>query len=117
MWDIRRNTQPMAELPNPFVVEFNLSEVPENQSRHWLIFKDQEVDLCHIDYGFEVDVLIEVSAYKLTRVRMGWESMQAAIDKGELKLIGNRAYTKIASQWLGQSSVGHIPKMPPARRI
>ncbi|RMF19681.1 MAG: transcriptional regulator [Gammaproteobacteria bacterium] len=117
MWDIRRNVKPMAALPNPFIVEFCLSGVPENQSRHWLVFKDDVVDLCHIDHGFDVDVVIEVEARKLTRVWMGWENMQAAIDRGEMQLKGRREYTQIACQWLGCSRVAKISKVPEAMRI
>ncbi len=117
MWDIRRNTHPIPELPNPFIVEFFLTDVPENQSHHWLVFKDDLVDLCHIDYGFDVDVMIEVSARKLTKVWMGWESMQQAINEGEMRLRGNSRYTQLTTAWLGHSSVAHIDKVEPTLRI
>lgn len=117
MWDIRRNTQPLKVLPNPFVVEFYLTDVPENKKHHWLVFKDDEVDLCHIDYGFDVDVLIEVSVQKLTKVWMGWENMQEAIETGAMRLKGNTQYTDIATEWLGHSSVAKIPKVPVEARI
>lgn len=117
MWDIRRNTLPMKELPNPFIVEFYLTDVPDNQRHHWLVYKDREVDLCHVDHGFEVDVLIEVSVHKLTKVWMGWESMQDAINDGTMRLKGDKRYTKMTTKWLGQSSVATIPKMAEEARI
>lgn len=117
MWDIRRNTRPMPQLPNPFTVEFRLDNVPENKSQHWLVFKDNEVDLCHIDHGFDVDVYIQVSIEKLTKVWMGWENFESAIKQGELKLIGDRKYTDIAVKWLGHSSVAGISKQPIQLRV
>ncbi len=117
MWDIRRNTTPIPILPDPFIVEFFLTDVPENRSHHWLVFKNDIVDLCHIDYGFDVDVLIEVSAKKLTEVWMGWESMDSAIQKKDMLLRGHSRYTSIASKWLGHSRVAHIGKVSSEMRV
>ena len=117
MWDIRRNTKPMSQLPSPFTVEFFLNDVPENKSQHWLIFDGDKVDLCHIDHGFDVDVFIDVSVKKLTKIWMGWEDFSTAINDKELTLKGDKKYTDIALQWLGQSSVSSIKKQPAKRRI
>jgi len=117
MWDIRRNTVLLPELPNPFIVEFFLNDVVENKSNHWLIFEDDKVDLCHIDHGFEADVFIEVSAKKLTKVWMGWESFEQAIKDNSLKIKGPEKYTKLAVKWLGQSSVADVKKLPECQRI
>ena len=117
MWDIHRNAVPMPELPNPFIVEFFLNNVPENKSTHWLVFEDGNVDLCHIDHGFDVDVQIEVSVEKLTRVWMGWDDMADAIKTRELNLKGPKKYTSLAMTWLGHSSVAHIEKRKAADRI
>lgn len=117
MWDIHRNTVPMPELPNPFIVEFFLNDVPESKSTHWLVFEDGEVDLCHIDHGFDVDVQIEVSVETLTKVWMGWEEMEEAITSKKLKLNGLKKYTDLAVTWLGCSSVAHIKKREKSQRI
>lgn len=117
MWDIHRNAVLTAELPNPFIVEFFLNNVPDNKSTHWLVFEDGKVDLCHIDHGFDVDVQIDVSVEKLTKVWMGWEDMAEAIKSKKLKLKGLKKYTDIAITWLGQSSVAHIQKRDKSQRI
>lgn len=117
MWDIRRNTKPIPQLPNPFTVEFFLNDVPENKSHHWLIFENEDVDLCHIDHGFDVDVYIDVSAKKLTKVWMGWDDFPSAIKKGEIIFKGDRKYTDIALDWLGQSSVAGVTKQPKCNRL
>lgn len=112
MWDIHRNAVPLDELPSPFIVEFYLNDVVENKSTHWLVFEDGKVDLCHIDHGFNVDVHIDVSVKKLTKVWMGWEDINAAIRDKSVKLMGHEKYTKIATSWLGQSSVANVRKRP-----
>lgn len=117
MWDIHRNAVPMKDLPNPFIVEFFLNNVDENKSTHWLVFEDDKVDLCHIDHGFTVDVQIDVSIEKLTKVWMGWEDMSEAIKQNQLKLKGKKTYTDLATTWLGASSVSHIKKRAVDQRI
>ncbi|WP_339673169.1 helix-turn-helix domain-containing protein [Dasania marina] len=117
MWDIRRNTKPLAELPNPFIVHFFLTDVPDNKSEHWLVYEDGEVDLCHIDQDFASNVIIEVAVKKLTKVWMGWEDFEAAKKSGSLKLKGPKKYTDIALSWLGQSSVAHIKKQARELRV
>ena len=110
MWDIRRNINIHPVLPDPFIVHFFLTDVAENKSEHWLIFENNEIDLCYINRGFSVDVKIEVSARKLTRIWMGWDDFDLAIKDKLLRLSGNKEYTDIAALWLGSSSIAHIKK-------
>lgn len=110
MWDIRRNMNIHPVLPDPFIVYFFLTDVAENKSEHWLIFENNEIDLCYINRGFSVDVKIEVSARKLTRIWMGWDDFDLAIKDKLLRLSGNKEYTDIAALWLGSSSIAHIKK-------
>ncbi|TWX47177.1 helix-turn-helix transcriptional regulator [Colwellia hornerae] len=117
MWDIHRNINPLPELPDPFVVQFFLTDVPENKSSHWLVLENGEVDLCHVDHALKVDVKIIVSAKKLTAVWMGWEDFGHAIKESSLQIIGAEKYTKIASLWLGQSTIAHLKKRPKALRV
>ena len=110
MWDIRRNMNIHPVLPDPFIVYFFLTDVAENKSEHWLIFENNEIYLCYINRGFSVDVKIEVSARKLTRIWMGWDDFDLAIKDKLLRLSGNKEYTDIAALWLGSSSIAHIKK-------
>jgi DNA-binding HxlR family transcriptional regulator len=117
MWDIRRNTKPIPELPDSFIVHFFLTDVPKSKSNRWLVFEDGEVDLCYVDHDFNVDVQIEVSAKKLTKVWMGWENFSEAIADGSMVIRGAQKYIKLAESWLGQSSIAHIQKRPEEQRI
>ncbi len=117
MWDIHRNAVPMDQLPNPFIVEFFLNDVEENKSTHWLVFEDGKVDLCHIDHGFNVDIQINVSAKKLTKIWMGWEDFNQALKANEISLSGDEKYKKLAITWLGHSSVAGVRKRPTDERV
>lgn len=117
MWDIRRNVKQHPMLPDPFVVHFFLTDVTENKSEHWLVFEDNQVDLCHVDRSFSVDVKIQVSAIKLTKIWMGWENFHAAIEDQSLKLDGPQKYTDLAALWLGNSSLAYLKKREKNLRV
>ena len=117
MWDIRRNTVPLQGLPDPFIVHILLTDIPDNKSNHWLVYENGNVDLCHIDKGFNVNVAIEVDAVKLTKIWMGWEGFQDAIDNEDIVLRGPKEYTNLTLKWFGQSTVAHISKQPLIARV
>ncbi|MBN25902.1 MAG: ArsR family transcriptional regulator [Alteromonadaceae bacterium] len=110
MWDIRRNVRIHEDLPNLFIAHFLLIDMPENKSEYWLIFEHGQVDLCYVDRGFKPDVHIEVSARELTKIWMGWEDFNAAVEDHRLKFKGPKKYTEIAEYWLGCSTLAHIKK-------
>ncbi|MBL4603999.1 MAG: helix-turn-helix transcriptional regulator [Emcibacteraceae bacterium] len=117
MWDIRRNTNPLPQLPDPFIVHIFLTDVPDKKADHWLVYENGEVDLCHIDTGFDVNVTIEVSIQKLTEIWMGWVNFDKAIKDRTMIIEGPNQYTSIARDWLGQSTVAHLAKNAPELQI
>ena len=117
MWDIRRNAKPLAILPDPFIVHFHLNDIAENRANHWLIYENDEVDLCYIDHDFNIDVVIDVSVKKLVKIWMGWDVYDAAINDSSLIVEGSKKYVDITKVWLGQSSIAHVKKHPENKRI
>lgn len=112
LWSIRRNACPHPALPSPFIAEIYLVDQPENRTKSWLIFEDKSVDLCIIDRDFDVDVQIKSTAATLTKVWMGWSDFNDEVNTGQLKLFGEKKYTSIAKQWLGESRLAKIKKQP-----
>ena len=117
MCDIRRNTKPLASLPNPFIVHIFLTDVTDTKCDHWLVYENGEVDLCHINMNFNVNVKIEVSVKKLTKIWMGWDDFDQAVDEGSIILKGPLEHIRIAKDWLGQSTVAHIAKKSAEQQI
>lgn len=117
MWDIRRNTKPLPILPDPFIVHIFLIDVPDKKADHWLVYEDGEVDLCYIDMDFKVDVKIEVGIRDLTKIWMGWDDFDQAVDDKRMIIEGSREYTSLTRDWLGQSSVAHLKKVDPAQQL
>ncbi len=57
MWDIRRNLHP-GPLP-PAVARFSsVPRIAGSQKNWWLVIEDGKVDLCGIDPGYEVNLMV-----------------------------------------------------------
>jgi DNA-binding HxlR family transcriptional regulator len=117
MWDIRRNVRRIAELPDRFVVQFEFKDAPDGKRQHWLIMTEQEIDLCHFDPGFEVDVFLETDLRTMTAVWMGWRDLSSATASDELSIHGNQRLTAMTPRWLGLSRLAQIKKQSAELRV
>lgn len=117
MWDIRRNVKPMPTFPRRFTVRFFFPDADEVLREHWLVIENDEVDLCYIDPGYEVDVEIEADLRTITMVWMGWENFAKAQREKKLRIWGNRTYVQSAKEWLGLSVLAGIRKRPEELRV
>ena len=111
-WSLRRCAIPHKDLPNPFIVHIYLTDQTKKHQNAWLVFKDNEVELCIVDHNYDVDVQIEATTENLTRLFMGWSDFSESIRKKNVQLHGSRKYTDIAHKWLGRSRLATISKQP-----
>lgn len=117
MWDIRRNVKPLPTLPRRFTVRFFFPDAEEALREHWLVIENNEVDLCYLDPGYEVDVEIEADLRTITMVWMGWEEFVKAQREQKLRIRGNRTFVQSAKEWLGLSMLAGIRKQPTELRV
>ena len=117
MWDIRRSVRHLPSLPDRFVVHFHFPDAVEGKRRHWLVFEREEVDLCYIDPGFDLDVQIEAPLKTMVRIWIGSQGLSSAIASGEIQIDGPRKFTSNAADWLGLGSLSVIQKRPVELRV
>lgn len=104
MWDMRRNLKP-APLPGRrCTIQFLYPELVEGDRQWWLVVEEGEVDLCKIDPGFEVDLLITGSLRSMTSVWMGITSLGEERTAGRLMIDGDKAIARTIDRWLGLST-------------
>jgi DNA-binding HxlR family transcriptional regulator len=108
MWDMRRNLRPAGLGPERTVVEFRFARVPAGRSAYWLVV-DAGVDLCLVDPGHPVDLLVRADLRSLTEVWMGDLTMGQALDAGAVELAGPRSLVRRFPDWLGQHPLAAIP--------
>ena len=116
MWNIRRSAKPLPELPSPFIVNFYMPEQKLKFQHTWLVFDEEEIDLCIIDKDFDVDVQIEASVETLTKIYMGWQLFNDAVKSKDLQIRGPSHYTELTEQWMGRSALAEIKRQPEALR-
>ena len=71
MWDMRRNLNPEPLPPRRCTIQFLYPELPELRRNWWLVVDGGGVDLCGVDPGFEVDLLVTSSLRSMTAIWMG----------------------------------------------
>lgn len=112
MWDIRRRIVPQA-MPSRrrHTIQIILKDLPENRRNWWLVVgPGDEVDLCVIDPGFEVDLYLVTDLRTMTEIWMGYTTIARARQNDSLVVTGSRALEAGLADWLGLSSFAGIEK-------
>jgi DNA-binding HxlR family transcriptional regulator len=104
MWDMRRSLNPRPLPPRRCTIQFQYPEVPRSKQNWWLVVGDGEVDLCALDPGFEIDLLVTSSLKCMTSVWMGLTGVRTEIDAGRLLLDGDPSIARAMQAWLGLSA-------------
>lgn len=103
MWDMRRNLNPTPMPPRRCTIQFQYPELPEKRRDWWLVVEGGTTDLCSIDPGFEVDLMVIGSLRSMTAVWMGIASVRDEVASGRLELHGDQALARSMQRWLGLS--------------
>jgi DNA-binding HxlR family transcriptional regulator len=100
MWDMRRNlsTEPLP--PRRCTIQFQYPELAPTYSNYWLVIESGQVDLCHVDPGFEVDLLVTSSLRTMTSIWMGLTPLNTEIKAGRVQLDGDPAVGRAMQAWL-----------------
>jgi DNA-binding HxlR family transcriptional regulator len=81
-----------TELPEHITIQFEFRNVPKHDHKlrtWWLIKREDEIDLCFTDMGFESDLVIEADLDIITRVVVGVNSMRQARSSGDITFTGS----------------------------
>jgi DNA-binding HxlR family transcriptional regulator len=104
MWDMRRNLDPTPMPKRRSTIQFLYPEVPPARGKWWLIVAPgQDVDLCSVDPGFEVDLYVSSDLKTMTAIWMGLETVRKAIHDRHIKLVGDKYLASTMQTWLGLS--------------
>lgn len=104
MWDMRRNLKTTPLPKRRSVIEFLYSDLPASQKHWWLIVEPADgVDLCSVDPGFEVDLLVTTTLRPMTSIWMGLSTVKSENASGTIALDGDKAVAKNMQTWLGLS--------------
>jgi DNA-binding HxlR family transcriptional regulator len=104
MWDMRRNIRAEPLPRQRCVIAFVYTDVPSSQSRWWLVVEPtREVDLCSVDPGFQIDLLVQGKLRAMTSVWMGLSTIKQEERLGRLVAEGDARLARDMESWLGLS--------------
>jgi DNA-binding HxlR family transcriptional regulator len=106
MWNVRRNLRPDPMPARRVVIEFQFLQPPNPDARYWLIVAPEiPVDLCSIDPGHEVDLLVVADLRAMTAAWMGMSEFSAELRARRITLAGDRALSDSFTRWIGRSGL------------
>jgi HxlR-like helix-turn-helix len=112
MWDMRRNINPTPMPRRRNTIQIIFTDLKEAQRNWWLIVQpDQEVDLCAVDPGFDVDLYLSTSLRTMTEIWMGYTTIARAKEQERLIITGNRQLEADLGSWLSLSPFAKVKKL------
>jgi DNA-binding HxlR family transcriptional regulator len=111
MWDIRRNinTDPMPSRRT--VIQFIFNDRPPSERNYWLIVEPgNEVDLCLLDPGFDVDLYLSTDLRTMTEIWLGYAALGSALEGGRLVLTGSSRLAANLRAWFKLSVFAKVEK-------
>ena len=92
------STDPLP--PRRCTIQFLYPELTPTQRNYWLVIESGQVDLCHVDPGFEIDLLVTSSLKTMTAIWMGLTRLDAELRSGQVQLDGDPTIGRAMQAWL-----------------
>ena len=108
MWDMRRSVDPKVFPSHRVVVQFEYPDAPPGCQHWWLVSDNGEIDLCLNNHGYDVDVIITSSLKVMTGVWTCQQTFLDAVNKGDIKVIGDPKLTQKLQEWLRASALSKL---------
>lgn len=108
MWDMRRSVDAAVFPEQRVVVRFEYPDAPRGGRDWWLVAEKGEIDLCHKDHGYEVDVKIRCSLKTMTSVWICEQCFGDAVRQGDIVVSGKEQYTSKLQEWLRSSPLSRL---------
>ncbi len=99
------------------VARFEFSDRDEKKKYHWLVIEENEIDLCYVNPGLEVDTWVETDLRSMVEVWMGWRPLKDALSEGDIAIYGAPNLTQDPLRWIGQSPVAGISQRPSEEQV
>jgi DNA-binding HxlR family transcriptional regulator len=104
MWDMRRNLATALFPHRKCTIKFSYPELGAGRNSWWIVVDNGAADLCAVDPGFEIDLLVRAKLRNMITVWMGITTLKAETEAGNIELTGDKALARSMQNWLGLSS-------------
>ena len=111
MWNIRGSVRFGALPRRRTVVKFDFLGTASGKRVWWLLFEDDDVELCLLDPGFDVDVNVRTHIRTMAALLLGDTTWRAVLDRGDLVLEGPEKLVRAFPTWFEPSPIVNVPRM------
>lgn len=101
LWFVRRRVNSEHLPPARHVVRFDFTGAPRRL--FWLVIEPEDIDVCAVDPGFDVDLRIEVTLEVLTSIYLGHTSLREALRTDRIRLTGPLEARDAFPRWFGST--------------
>lgn len=110
MWDIRRGIRPEPPHPRRRTIQFLYPDLLPANRNWWLVVENSDVELCYVDPGYEIDLLVTGSLRSLTSVWMGLSRLSQEIEARQVQIDGDPALAREMGRWLESHPMNKVPR-------
>jgi len=111
MWDMRRNIDPKPMPQRRNTIQVIFTDLPQTRRNWWLVVEPgQEVDLCSVDPGFDVDLYLSTDLRTMTEIWMGHTAIARAKEQGKLLITGSRQLEADLASWMCLSPFARVER-------
>ena len=114
MWDMHRNLVQDRLPPERTVVRFEFEGTLRAKRRWWLVINQSRGDLCLLDPGYDVDLIVRTHLRTMTAVWMGDEPLLPNIRSGDIAIEGPLKLARALPAWLGLSPFATVKRPSPS---
>jgi hypothetical protein len=97
------------------VIEFEFSGAPPDSRRFWLVSRNGNVDMCLLDPGLDVDLMVSAKLRVFVEAWRGLRDLGQEIRAGRIKLDGPKNLCDKFPGWLRLSSLAPYARLRPGR--
>lgn len=108
MWDMRRSIDPSAFPSRRIVVQFIYPDAPQGARQWWLVSEGEDIDLCLDDPHYDVDLVVRAPLAQMTAVWTCQKSLNEAVKKREIEVLGDPELKKNMQDWLRSSALSRL---------
>lgn len=112
LWDMHRHVDHSAAPKTRTVVHFVFPDVPARSRRWWLVLTLDDADVCDVDPGYEVDLVVTAHLSAMTKVWRGDLTWSDAFDAGSVAVDGPDRLRRALPNWFTLSSFASTPRPP-----
>ena len=110
MWDMRRSIRPDPPLAERVTVQFLYPDLAPAVQNWWLVVEDQDVELCYVDPGYQIDLLVTASLRSVTSVWMGLSRLSQELASRQVQIDGDPALARLMGRWLEGHPYNNAPR-------